>query len=160
MIKNSILNNKYYLARNQFNLFYSILDYFDKGEEKMGDRLSDLMSSLRNKIISEQTFDIDGEDEYYFAVGQLVSYLISLNKSNNKTHNLINPILNCKDDKKLKQEIAKLFKKYNYDINKSNKKFNKLASMVLSYVPEKEFNTTLLIAGYLSNNLIYEKKEM
>lgn len=126
----------------------------------MADILGGIVAVLRKKINSDTTDKIDTDLEYYFAVGQLASYLLSLNKSNKKMHSLINPVLNCKTDEKLMAEIRKLFRKYNYAINKGSKRFNNLNTMILGYVPENsKIQEDILVAGYLYSSLIYESKE-
>ena len=40
-----------------------------------------------------------------------------------------------------------------------NNKFKKLYSMVLGYRPESKIDQDILLAGFLSNNLVYEKDE-
>lgn len=158
IIKNSICNEYMTKAREQFNLRCGILEYFG-GKEKMADILTGLVNGLREKINSSQTGKIDNDTEYYFVVGQITSYLISLNKSSKKMHSLINPILNCKTDEKLKGEISKLFKKYNYAIRKENRRFNNLEAMILGYKAEEKVKEDILTAGYLYSNLIYESNK-
>jgi CRISPR-associated protein Csh1 len=158
LIKNSICNDYLIKAKEQFNLRYGILKYFG-GVENMADILSGVASNLRLKINSAQTDKIESDSEYYFAVGQVASYLLSLNKSSKKMHSLINPMLNCKTDEKLKNEISKLFKKYNFAIKKDSKRFNNLKAMILGYVPDAKVKEDMLVAGYLYSSLIYEKGE-
>lgn len=158
LIKNSICNEYMIKAKEQFNLRYGILKYFGR-EENMADILSGIASSLRTKINGQQTDKIESDSEYYFAVGQIASYILSLNKSSKKMHSLINPILNCKTDDKLKDEINRLFKKYNYAIKKDSKRFNNLKAMILGYVPDGKVKEDMLVAGYLYSSLIYEKGE-
>lgn len=158
LIKNSICNEYMIKAKEQFNLRCGILEYFG-GIEKMEDILSDLANGLREKINSNQTGKIDSNEEYYFATGQVISYLISLNKSSKKMHSLINPILNCKTDEKLKTEVNRLFKKYNYSIRKENRRFNNLMSMILGYKSGEKIKEDILVAGYLYSSLIYESNK-
>ncbi|URZ04946.1 type I-B CRISPR-associated protein Cas8b/Csh1 [Clostridium felsineum] len=158
LIKNSIVNGYLVKAKEQYNLRVGILEYF-KGVENMADVMTDISNKIREKINSNKTIRIESDSEYYFAVGQMASYLISLNKSSKKMHSLINPILNCKSNDRLKDEILKLFKKYNYAIKKDNKRFNNLGSMILGYKPEGKLDESVLIDGYLYNNLIYEKNK-
>lgn len=158
LIKNSICNDYLVKAREQYNLRCAVIKYF-KGGPSMGDVLKPIAGRLREKINSKETYGIETDSEYYFSVGQLVSYLIAQNKSSKKMHSLINPILNCKTDDRLKGEIKKLFKKYNYAIKKDSKRFNNLSAMILGYTPEGAVQEDLLIAGYLHSNLIYEKNE-
>lgn len=52
----------------------------------MADKIKYISESLFEKINSKQTQCIQSDEEYYFAIGQLASYLISKNKSSkNKT---------------------------------------------------------------------------
>ncbi len=75
----------------------------------MADKIKVISESLFEKINSIKTKCIQSDEEYYFAVGQLASYFISKNKSKNKNHSLINPILNAQK-RKIMLEIEKLFK--------------------------------------------------
>ena len=145
-------------AIDQFNVRSALIGYF-KGGEDMADKLKTLNDKLRVKINDKNTGFIESDDEYFFAVGQVANYLLSLNKSSKKTHSMVNPILNCKSSEKLKVEIEKIFRKYNYAIDRNNKRFNNLSAMVLGYEAEGNINEDILVAGYLYSNLIYEKKE-
>ncbi|MGL6106106.1 MAG: CRISPR-associated protein Cse4, partial [Romboutsia sp.] len=158
IIKNTVLSGYLRTAAEQYNLRYSVLKYFNGGSN-MGDILKDTKVSLREKINSKETQSIQNDEEYYFAIGQIASYLVSLNKSGNKNHSILNPILNSKNETKLKEEIVKLFKKYNYSIKKDSKRFNNLYSMILAYKSEGKINEEVLLAGYLNSSLIYEKAE-
>lgn len=160
IIKNSIKNNNYIRAKEQYNLRIAIINYF-YGGYKMADKIKCISESLFEKINSKQTQCIQSDEEYYFAIGQLASYLISKNKSSkNKNHSLINPILNARNKEKLMLEIRNLFKKYNYAIDYGSKRFDNLYAMIVGYeVEDKKINGDLLIGGYLYSNLIYTKGE-
>ncbi|AWB30803.1 type I-B CRISPR-associated protein Cas8b/Csh1 [Clostridium botulinum] len=159
LIKGSIENGYIFKAGEQFNLRCALKEYF-VGGESMADVLLDVKASLRDKVSREKTASIDNDKEYYFAVGQLASFLISLSKAAKKTHSLANPIINAKSDDRIKVELKKLFKKYSYAIDrKMSRRFDNLMTMVSSYIPdpEEKVNDDLIIAGYLHSSLIYEK---
>lgn len=159
LIKGSISNGYMLRAAEQFNLRCALKEYF-KGGEEMADVLKEVKDSLRKKINIKSTYgtaSIENDTEYYFAVGQLASYFISLNKSKNKTHSLANPIINARNDERIKQELKKLYKKYNYTIEFTRSRFENLDAMVSSYKPEGKVDDDLIIAGYLHSNLIFEK---
>ena len=158
IIKDSLINGHIVKASEQFNLRWSLKNYFE-GDEEMAEILSNVKNTLREKINSKVTMNIDNDKEYYFAVGQLTSYFISLSKSNKKVHSLANPIINGKNDKRIKDELKKLYKKYSYSISTGNLKFKNLMAMVESYVPETNIDEDLILAGYLHSNLIYEGKK-
>ena len=160
IIKSSINKNYLIKAMNQFNLKYSLKNYFFEEEENMADIIKDIKDKLRRKISEKATNSIESDREYFFAVGQLTSYFISKSKGKSKPMSLVNPIISSKTDEKIKLKISLLFKKYNYDINlDSDLRFKNLYSMILAYKPEGKIENDLIIAGYLNSNLIYEKKE-
>ncbi|MBY0756336.1 type I-B CRISPR-associated protein Cas8b/Csh1 [Clostridium sardiniense] len=158
LIKDSINNAYFYKAVEQFNLRSSLIRYL-KGGESMADILIDNKNKLREKIIMKDTGSIESDKEYFFAVGQLINYFMSKNKGSKKVQSLINPIINAKSDERLKEELKRLYKKYNYDIDQYSRKFNNMFAMVSSYKPEERIDDDLIIAGYLHSNLIFEKSE-
>lgn len=159
IIKATIENGYFLKVNQQFNLRISFIDYFKGGNISMADVMIEIRNELRNKINSKEYTSIQNENEYYYAVGQLASFLLSKNKSKKRDHSLINSFLNVKGDGILKNKLVVLFKKYNYDIEAYSKRFNNLYNMVLSYQPECVMKQDYLIAGYISSNLIYEKEE-
>ena len=73
-----------------------------------------------------------------------------------KRHSLSNSILNAKSDAKIKNELHKLFFKYNNE-TQNNRRFNNLYSMINGYYPKDRVDMDSLIRGYLHSSLIYEK---
>lgn len=160
LIKNTISKNYLEKAGHQFNIRISLIEYFKGGRNKMADVIKEIRATLRDKINSQKYTSINSDEEYYYAVGQIIGFFISLNKSSKKNHSLFNPFLNIKSDKMLKEKLVQLFKKYNYAIEEKRwLRFNNLYRLIVSYIPEKEINQDYMIAGYISSNLIYEKKE-
>lgn len=159
LIKNSITNCYLEKVQHQFNVRISFKEYFKGGNKKMADVMKEIRDTLREKINSKEYESINSDKEYYYAVGQIVKYFISLNKSAKKNHSLFNPFLNIKSDKILKEKLSIFFKKYNYAIDEKSLRFNNIFKLVISYQPESELNQDYMIAGYISNSLIYEKKE-
>lgn len=158
LIKDHILAGFKAKAGKQFNMRWSIIEYF-KGGFKMADVIHEVKAKLRDKINSADTGKIESDDEYYFAVGQMVSYLLSKNKGKKRPHSLAASFINAKSDEKIREDLRKLFKKYSYDDSINSKRFNNLYAMILGYKTEKTVNQDMIIAGYLNNNLVYEKKE-
>ena len=160
IIKSTITNGYIGKAVKQFNLMKSLDVYFggnDMKEEK--DRYINIRSNLRSKINQDGDSQIESESEYYYAVGQLVRYYISLNKSKDKNHSLANPFIYVANEGVLKKRLEQLFKKYNYAIKINYNRYNKLYAMIIAYMTEGKVNSEDIIAGYLSDNLIYDSKK-
>lgn len=157
LVKGSIKNGYMTKATDQFNLRLSLKKYFEGGEE-MADIIFDVKNNLRNKITLKSTSYIENDREYFFAVGQLVSFFISRSKGKKKPLSLANPFINAKRDKVIKDKLKALYKKYNYDIESYNYKFKGLYAMVMSYELDDKIDEDMIIAGYLHSNLLYEKE--
>lgn len=158
LIKGSINNGYIPKAGHQFNLRWSLKEYFEGGRG-MADIIHDLKATLRAKINEKDTSKIEDDKEYYFAVGQLISYLLSKSKGKKKPHSLANQFINSKNNEDLKEKLRKLYVKYSYDPDINSKRFNNLYAMIVGYLPEGKVETDLVIAGYLNSSLIYEKSE-
>lgn len=158
IIKSSITNGYIGKAVKQFNLMKSLDMYL--GGNDMKDRYIDIRNSLSRKINADGYSQIESESEYYYAVGQLVRYYISLSKSKDKNHSLANPFFYVANDGVLKKRLEQLFKKYNYAIKISANRYNKLYAMIIAYITEGKVNSEDIIAGYLSDNLIYDSKKL
>lgn len=158
LIKGSIRNGYGVRAIKQFNLRASLNKYFHiQGGEDMADVILDVKEKLRNKISIGGDQVIESDKEYFFAVGQLVSFFLSKSKGKKKPLSLANPFVNAKKDEMIKEKLKALYKKYNYDIQDNSFRFKNLYSMVAGYEVADKINDDMIIAGYLHSNLIYEK---
>lgn len=158
LIKNAAVNGYQERALWQLNLRWSFEKYFLKGEEEMEERKRKLVSDVRRKVFEEKESWFENDEEYYYAVGQMAAYLISLSKSKNKKEALINPILNAKRDGVLKMKLVQLYKKYNHAIPFGMKRVNRLLAMIEEYVPSGNVSQDTVIFGYVSDNIIYMKE--
>lgn len=158
LIKGAINNGYIARAGHQFNLRWSLREYF-QGGIGMADIIHDLKSTLRVKINEKDTSKIDDDKEYYFAIGQLINYLLSKSKGKKRPHSLANQFINSKNNDDLKVKLRKLYVKYSYNPDVNSKRFNNLYAMIVGYLPEGKVDTDLVIAGYLNSSLIYEKSE-
>lgn len=159
IIKNTIRNFYIPKAREQYNLRIALINYFDKEENNMSDKIKTIVESLDTKINSKTNLEIESDEEFYFAVGQIANYFISLNKTTKKTQSLISPILQCKSANKIKKQLQKMYMKYNYAIPTNALRFNNLYGMICRFEPKKSVDFDMLTGGYLYQSLIYKKNE-
>lgn len=146
----------------QFDLLYSLKAYFSQEEgENMGEIISELRETVKAKVFSETIVPIESDEEYYYCVGQLTRYLLSLSKAKDNKQSLLNPILNAKTDETIKTRLMQMYKKYNYTISTGQRKFNNLLGMVEGYVPmaDRKVDQEKVLLGYVDNNVIYMAKE-
>lgn len=157
MIKNSVSKGYMNKAGQQFNLMCSLEGYF--GGYNMSNKYKEIRNNIRNKINQSADVEIKSDEEYFYAVGQLVNYFISLSKTKDKNHSLANPFFNATSNEFIQRKMKQYFMKYNYVISKYNERFNKLYYMILDYELEGKIKQEDIIAGYISDCLIYESKK-
>lgn len=156
---NSIYCEEIYRARRQFNLRWSLEDYFH-GDRRKELLMGKIRKQLKEHIDMKEEWDFSGDEEFCYAAGQLASYLVTLSKANVIRASSVNSLLNAKNHKLIKKELEKLIKKYNYNIvHSSGNRVYKLISHIMEYEGEGEIAKELLMAGFTSEILIYEKKE-
>lgn len=168
LIKNALINNYTLRAMTQLNLHWSFKDYFaelkQQGGEKMAEVATEIRESIKERVMSKEKVKMPINDkEYYYAVGQLAAYFISLSKASKKSQSMINPVINISDDRVLKERLIQLYKKYNYAIEHYNVRFKNLFAMILAYKPDartdKQTKDEMILFGYMDSNSIYTKKE-
>ncbi|MGG7163521.1 type I-B CRISPR-associated protein Cas8b/Csh1 [Clostridium ihumii] len=158
IVKNSIIKGNIIKAMDQFNLRISLKEYLKfKEGESMSDIIMNTKETLRNKISAKDTNYIESDKEYFFAVGQVVSFFISKSKGKKKPLSLANPFINAKNDKFIKEKVKALYRKYNYDMEFKDYRFKNLYSMISGYEINGKIDSDMIIAGFLHSNLLYEK---
>ncbi|WP_289146476.1 hypothetical protein [uncultured Megamonas sp.] len=164
LIKNTLINDYNLRAMTQLNLHWSFEDYFanleKRGGEKMADIATKIRMSVKEKVMSkDKAVIVSNNEEYYYAIGQLMAYFISLSKASKKAQSLINPVLNAQNDTVIKTRLLQLYKKYNYNILTKNSRVKNLYAMILGYKSEGKVNQEMILFGYMDNNVIYTKSE-
>ncbi len=161
LIHNAIENNYMIKAMHQFNLKWSLLEYFQESEGTMKNKLTMIRQELKKKMDAEVLRDIESDEEYSYAAGQMLGYFIGLNKSSKKTFSLGNRYLALNKDAQLKEQLRQLFMRYDHDedMYKYKKRVGNLLAMILAYDVEQAIDHDLMLAGYVSNGIIFEKKQ-
>lgn len=151
------------MAAEAMNLRLALLNYFQvEGGSDMGDRIEATYKILREKIDSSDLTTCTNDEEFYFMAGQLAYYLFSQSQASNKHYGMFEPILQAKNDDQLKNRLYDVFNTYSHAIGMNAKRFRNGLSMVMGYEAEgaiKGMKRDMLLAGILSKNMFYEKKE-
>ena len=125
----------------------------------MSSKYNEIREKLKGKInqpINSETAVIDTDEEYFYAVGQAVNYLIYLSKAKNKAHSLANPFFNATNDGVIKSRLRQLFVKYDYALRYNGYRFNQLYALIADYEVNGKVSQEDIIAGYISHNIIFE----
>jgi CRISPR-associated protein Csh1 len=152
------INKIFNKTKNKLNLVYALRKYFEGDEFIMENNINSIREKLSEKIASKDISLVENDKEYYYAVGQISMYLIKLKSTNRICHSELNAILKCKTDVKLKEELIRTYKKYNFKIFTNYIKFQKLYSMVLGYNPTSKIDTQVLLFGALQDSILFNNE--
>lgn len=160
LVKNAIRNGYKNKARQQLNLAMSLQDYLNH-DTRMEEMMKMVQEEFKKHMrMHKEDWDFESDEEYYYAVGQLIDYFLSLSKSAKKPLSLANPFLTAKEDALIKEKLSQMFEKYSYamdaivDVRAKN-----IISHVMLYTPKRKVQQQYLIAGLTANNAFYMKKE-
>lgn len=156
LIKNNIAGGHLYRAGMQLNLLLSLEDYLNDNNEK-----EELMEKIQEDF--QQHIDMHKEDwtfsdnEYYYAVGQMVGYFLSLSKAAKKPLSIANQFLNADSDDLIKEKLGQMFVRYNYAIDaERGTRAKNVISHIMTYEPScKKVMQRELIAGLTANSAFY-----
>ncbi len=144
------------------NFRLNLLNYYEiGGKTEMGNRIKDLYNALKEKTERNDLATCETDEEFYFAAGQIIRYLVSQSEAQNKNQGLVTPFLELSTSTKLKQAIITMYKKYGYKIRLADKKTNNLIGMVTGYETQSKASDyqDLIISGICSKNIIYAGKK-
>ena len=162
-LKSTVEGTRLMNMRRAYNLRLSFLKYFKiEGGKDMASRLEDVISKIEKKINFKEMVYCNSDEEFYFLAGQLAYYLISTSEASKKHFGMFEPFLLARNSNQLKRRLEETFETYSHNISIGYIKFKNAMSMVMGYQTETKITDEMkgfLIAGILSNNLLYSKQE-
>ncbi len=160
LIRNKIAGGNLARAGVQLNLLISLEDYLNNNNEK-----EEIMGTIQEEFkihIDMLKEDWEFSDsEYYYAVGQMVGYFLSLSKSAKKPLSMANQFLNADNDRLVKEKLGQMFIRYDHAIDADRDvRAKNVLSHIMTYEPKsRKVMQRELIAGLTANSAFYMKKE-
>jgi len=155
--------DKEYSIKQKLNIWFSLYNYFNhtnKNREDMASKIPELTEKCR-KIANEGEQLSDKPEEFAFAAGQIIYFLLSKSEASNKSHALLEPFLQKSKASLLQDAISNSINTYKHAIDFGKNRFENLAREVLAYETNVNMKSLqrYLLAGYFAEPVIYEKKE-
>ena len=159
-----------YSIKAKLNIWFSLYEYFDYtqfnkplNKISMVNKTEELISRI-STIAKNENEHLKNDDEFAFAAGQIIHYLLNKSEAGNRTHALLEPFLQKTDATLLKREIARCFDMYKHAIKFYARKyeFDKIISEVMGYEPDEKNMKNLLpstLAGYFAKSTFTKKSE-
>ena len=153
----AIGNGHLFKANQQLDLGFCLEEYFYKKSELMEEIMS-IKEVFLNHTLSEEDWELLNDEEYFFAVGQILAYINYMRNSKAKSLNFIKQLTFIKNPTILKEKIKKIVISYSHIFETKNKKINRTISNVSLYEP-KEIRIDILLAGFTADIIFFKKRE-
>jgi len=145
-----------YRVKEKLSLYISLYKNF-KGED-LATKITKLQEKIQ-KLLEDSNEHLSSDEEFAYASGQLIWFILKKNKSETKTHSLLDIFISKYKIDDFKLIIAQHIQKYSHALKFYNEHgwFDKLASEVMGYELEKKSIkelVPLIMAGYFSENMI------
>ena len=153
----AIENGHLFKANQQLDLGFCLEEYFYKKSELMEEIMS-IKEVFLNHTLSEEDWELLNDEEYFFAVGQILAYINYMRNSKAKSLNFIKQLTFIKNPTILKEKIKKIVISYSHIFETKNKKINRTISNISLYQP-KEIKIDILLAGFTADIVFFKKRE-
>ena len=144
----------------KLNTWFSLYNFFVINENQKRENMAENLKRHREMMqeLIEGKRDIQTDEEFAFAAGQGIHYLLSKSQTADKSYARLEPFLQKSDCGEFKKAIVRIFDMYKHE--NFSTKFSKAMAQLMAFntgVNLKEL-TPLMLAGFFSENLLYSDK--
>ncbi|WP_339006881.1 hypothetical protein [Fusobacterium animalis] len=153
----AIGNGHFFKASQQLDFGFCLEKYF-YGKSELMEEIMNVKEVFLNHTLSEEDWEFSNDEEYFFAVGQILAYINYMRNSKAKSLNFIKQLTFVKNIDVLKEKIKKIIISYSHIFETKNKKINRTVSNISLYQP-KEIRVDILLAGFTADIIFFKKRE-
>ena len=153
----AIGNGHFFKASQQLDFGFCLEKYF-YGKSELMEEIMNVKEVFLNHTLSEEEWEFLNDEEYFFAVGQILAYINYMRNSKAKSLNFIKQLTFVKNIDVLKEKIKKIIISYSHIFETKNKKINRTISNISLYQP-KEIRIDMLLAGFTADIIFFKKRE-
>ena len=153
----AIGNGHFFKASQQLDFGFCLEKYF-YGKSELMEEIMNIKEVFLNHTLSEEDWEFSNDEEYFFAVGQILAYINYMRNSKAKSLNFIKQLTFVKNIDVLKEKIKKIVISYSHIFETKNKKINRTISNISLYQP-KEIRIDILLAGFTADIIFFKKRE-
>ena len=153
----AIGNGHFFKASQQLDFGFCLEKYF-YGKSELMEEIMNVKEVFLNHTLSEEEWEFLNDEEYFFAVGQILAYINYMRNSKAKSLNFIKQLTFVKNIDVLKEKIKKIVISYSHIFESKNKKINRTISNISLYQP-KEIRIDILLAGFTADIIFFKKRE-
>ena len=152
------IGNGYFFKAIQQLVFVFCLEKYFYGKSELMEEIMNVKEVFLNHTLSEEDWEFSNDEEYFFAIGQILAYINYMRNSKAKSLNFIKQLTFVKNIDVLKEKIKKIVISYSHIFETKNKKINRTVSNISLYQP-KEIRIDILLAGFTADIIFFKKRE-
>ena len=154
------LNSQNISIRQKLNIWFSLSENFNQlilTTETMASKLQAHRAYMKQLAKGEAS--IENDEQYAFAVGQVIYYLLRKSKTADRSYKRLEPFMQQVQSKELNKAIARLFDTYKHE--NFSTKFRTPFAEVLDYETKTNIRDLIpsILAGVFSENELFSDKE-
>lgn len=154
------LNSQNVSIRQKLNIWFSLSENFNQLTltiETMASKLQAHRAYMKQLAKGEAS--IENDEQYAFAVGQVIYYLLRKSKTADRSYKRLEPFMQQVQSKELNKAIARLFDTYKHE--NFSTKFRTPFAEVLDYETKTNIRDLIpaILAGVFSENELFSDKE-
>lgn len=144
----------------KLNIWFSLSDHFDincNNIETMGNRFQRHKAFMVE--LAEEKASIEHDDEFAFALGQVIYYLFLKSETSDKGYRRLEPFLQQSSVLALQQAVARLFDQYKHEVY--SRRFKRVFAEIEDYESKADMRkyTPVLLAGFFADNMLFGEKK-
>jgi CRISPR-associated protein Csh1 len=151
-----------YNIKEKLNIWFSLYNYFTNNKNRidMASKIPELLEKMK-KVANDENAHFETTREFAFGAGQVIYFLLNQSKASERTHALLEPFIQKVKAEQLQNSVAQAINMYKHELSFGQGRFERLSKEVLAFETNDNLKNyqRLLLAGYFSAPVIYEKKE-
>lgn len=156
-------HSEYFNIRKKLNIWFSLYEKFNHNfnpnDKTMASKLKEYRQFMDALADDKADLTQTSLEEFAFATGQIIYYILQKSKSANTSYQRLEPYLQQSTCEGLKKAIANTFTHYKHESYSA--RFERASAFVLTYQTEVNMKKVLpeILAGIFSNNQLFPKKD-
>jgi len=147
--------------RQKLNIWFSLKEKFKQSSNKSNKTMTNKLKENRQfiQLLAKGEVDIETDEQYAFAAGQVIYYLLSKSKTADRSYKRLEPFLQQVQSKQMNIAISRLFDAYKHENFSGN--FKNPFAQVVAYHSSNNMRELIptLLSGIFSKNALFSNKE-
>lgn len=162
-IKDDIKHNRSFGIKEKLNIWFSLYEKFNfnynSNTQTMASKLKDYQQFVDELAEGKANTEEASAEQFAFAAGQVIDYVLNKSKSENKSYQLLEPYLQHAKCSEFLKSFANDIARYKHEINDFELRFKNVSSFVLSYDTNANMKTLLpqILAGVFAKSQLWGK---